>query len=295
MDRVDLVLLIYLISVVTLSIFLYKLYKSLMIDFFQKKLSLILEEKTRELENEQLERIFAVASLVDIGKLTTGIVHNVRDVLSVINIVLSTAEKNNANLLYVDKAHFVINKLNDLMQTSTCRLSSKATSDYFSLNDEIKRIIYLFEYDGKLNEIKIIFQPNKEFEIIADRMKLERVLINLISNAIESYKEIKDKKQEKIIFIKLDKKPRNLFITIKDYGVGIPEDVMKNVFKPYFSTKEKEISLGIGLYICKEIMTKDFGSKIKVYSNPKKGTSFRIALRKKFVLNSKPLKNSQPI
>ena len=68
---------------------------------------------------------------------------------------------------------------------------------------------------------------------------------------------------------------RYVVITVRDEGVGIPEDVRDKIFDPYFTTKEK--GSGLGLSTSYSVM-KNHGGHIEVFSQPGKGTEFRLFL-----------------
>ncbi len=107
-------------------------------------------------------------------------------------------------------------------------------------------------------------QPNLELEI--DTYLIEQVLINLILNAIDACKN----RSQAEILISAERNLRgNLSIQVKDNGDGIPPEILESIFIPFFSTKKT--GSGIGLSLCKQIMTLHQG-KIKVHSNLKKGT-----------------------
>ena len=107
-------------------------------------------------------------------------------------------------------------------------------------------------------------QPNLELEI--DTYLIEQVLINLILNGIDACKN----RSKAEIIVSAERNLRgNLSIQVKDNGDGIPPEILESIFIPFFSTKKT--GSGIGLSLCKQIMTLHQG-KIKVHSNFKQGT-----------------------
>ncbi len=125
-------------------------------------------------------------------------------------------------------------------------------------------------------------QNNQNYQLYADRVKLDLVIANLILNAIEAYQNID--REEKHIFIKLIKKPRNLLIKVKDYGQGIEPKNLVKIFEPYFTTKNSNQALGLGLYISQLVMQRAFSSKIKVESILNQGSTFTLYIKNKFLL-----------
>jgi len=67
-------------------------------------------------------------------------------------------------------------------------------------------------------------------------------------------------------------------IAIADSGSGIPQENLNRIFEPFFTTKEVGKGTGLGLSITYDIVTKKHGGKIKVTSEPGKGTTFVVTL-----------------
>jgi len=80
------------------------------------------------------------------------------------------------------------------------------------------------------------------------------------------------------------KKPRNLLIKIKDYGIGINKINLPLIFNPYFTLKNKNQSLGLGLYASQQAMVKAYETKIKVESLFFSGSTFTLYIKNKFLL-----------
>ncbi len=103
-----------------------------------------------------------------------------------------------------------------------------------------------------------------------DRGQIEQVLINLIRNAIEACAEQPDPRIE----IVLQPSPAwQSIITVTDNGCGILPNVLDEVFVPFYTTKQQ--GSGIGLNLCKQIMT-NHGGKISVHSTAGQGTCFTL-------------------
>lgn len=105
-----------------------------------------------------------------------------------------------------------------------------------------------------------------------DKFRIEQVLANLLSNALKYG-------LGKPIHITLEKKDSQAVLHVQDFGIGIPKDQLAKVFdrfKRIVSPREYR-GLGIGLYICSQIVKAHHG-KISVVSVPKKGSTFTIEL-----------------
>jgi len=113
------------------------------------------------------------------------------------------------------------------------------------------------------NEIKINFlHNNKSIFINCDLDQINRVFLNLIKNSIESINEkaLKDKVFNKIINIEIAIENDYIKVIIEDNGIGFSSDNLKNIIKPYFTTKLK--GTGLGLPIVTKIIN-DHNGNIK--------------------------------
>ena len=114
--------------------------------------------------------------------------------------------------------------------------------------------------------------PASDLFLYVDRAQIEQVLINLLKNARETC----ERKIDKEIQIKFFSKD-NPTLTISDNGEGILTDVLDKIFVPFFTTKTS--GSGIGLSLCKQIMTLHDGS-INVKSEIGKGSCFILTFPK---------------
>jgi len=120
------------------------------------------------------------------------------------------------------------------------------------------------------NSIKIIVSVNPEdIAIEADYAQVEQILINLIKNAIEALSG----KKNGTIHLKAFYSDDGTLIQVEDNGVGIPADIIEDIFVPFYTTKEN--GSGIGLSLSKQIM-QNHGGTISVNSAPDKGSEFTL-------------------
>jgi signal transduction histidine kinase len=106
----------------------------------------------------------------------------------------------------------------------------------------------------------------------SDKLQMNRLLTNLIKNAVEAGE---DNHTELMVKINLQKDASTLLLTIKDHSGGIPESLAQHLFKPNFTTKTS--GTGLGLAICKGIVEKAKGS-IWFETQEGQGTTFFIRL-----------------
>lgn len=109
-------------------------------------------------------------------------------------------------------------------------------------------------------------------QVLADRIQIQQVLVNLLRNALESMEMI----ERRELTLRGENTPDNqVQISIADTGCGIAPDIAIHLFQPFYTTKPH--GLGIGLSISRSII-EDHGGKIWAENNPEGGTIFKIVL-----------------
>ena len=103
----------------------------------------------------------------------------------------------------------------------------------------------------------------------ADPAEIERVVFNLLTNAVEAMQEGGD------LAVRVQSAGGEARISVEDTGTGIPEAERPQIFRPFFTTRERGV--GMGLAICRRIVEENGGS-IAVESSPGKGSRFIIKL-----------------
>ncbi len=128
---------------------------------------------------------------------------------------------------------------------------------------------------GLNKNVKIMEELDDDAEITLDRTRIEQVLRNLINNSIK-FTENGTIKIKTLV----NKKSDELLITISDTGLGIPEDILPNVFGKFVTKgheSENQGGNGLGLFLCKGIILAH-GGKITARNNKDCGATFEFSL-----------------
>lgn len=167
----------------------------------------------------------------------------------------------------------LIEQINNLSQIagefSNFATLPQANNEKIILNEVVETIHDLFRKRDDM-DIKMI-EPIDELYVFADKNHLVRVLNNLIKNAIQSIPE--GRKGE--IIISIYREDNDAIVSVKDNGIGIPDDMKKKVFTPNFTTKSS--GTGLGLAIASNMMESCNG-KIYFESTHGEGTTFFIRI-----------------
>jgi PAS domain S-box-containing protein len=115
-------------------------------------------------------------------------------------------------------------------------------------------------------------------EILGDSNQLEQVFLNLIANAMDAMDSVDGPKQL-TIRSELDtgKPSATVLVSVKDTGVGIPQENLDKVFEPFYSTKPVGRGTGLGLSLCFSIIETHRG-RLEIGSRPGKGTEVKVIL-----------------
>ena len=117
------------------------------------------------------------------------------------------------------------------------------------------------------------WQPDKKINIQFDRDHLNRIITNLLKNAVQSIPDNRDPE----IKVKLYQNNDIVYIEVEDNGAGIDEVISQKIFEPKFTTKTS--GMGLGLPMVKNIIEVYQGS-ISFQTNINKGTIFKISFPK---------------
>jgi len=226
--------------------------------------------------SEEINRNKRLASL---GKLSSGIAHEIRNPLSAISGLAqflhqsldeSDERKTDLSIILkeVDRLNQLINQILDFSRPKKLEFSK------FSLHKMLEELIHLLQLEKNKKVISFrLYAKHKNIFIDADRNQLKQALMNIILNSIQSI----DKKGQ--ISISLDsmlsKNKEMTQITIIDNGSGIDSADLPHIFDPFFTKRDN--GYGLGLSIAYNIIEMHQGA-IKVESEKGKWTKVKIIL-----------------
>ncbi len=245
----------------------------LSLDDDKKRYVILIKDVTNEREIETLKEDF-VATLTHDLKVPIVAESNI------INFLLNgtfgeISDKQEFALLNMKKSNQeLVELVQIILETYKIKETGiKLLKENIMLNGFISDIVESTQPIANNSGITIYFTPSRDIKVTADPMQLERVIKNLISNAI-SHSNTKDR-----IDIKTGEIPGYITISVIDYGQGIPPKEIKLIFNKYYSAAKKfrKIGTGLGLYLSQQIV-KSHGGEITVQSEEGVQTEFCIKL-----------------
>ncbi len=143
-----------------------------------------------------------------------------------------------------------------------------------NLNDLVHEVLALMKGEFQRNRISVELELDENLPLTkGDRIQLQQVLTNLMTNAIEAMAE---KKWPRILRIKsATEEPNGVLISVADTGKGIDPKIVDRIFNPLFTTKSS--GMGLGLAICRSIIEGHDG-RLWVSAGPEGGSVFQFAL-----------------
>jgi CheY-like chemotaxis protein len=143
------------------------------------------------------------------------------------------------------------------------------------VNVLIERTLQLQEHSLRRNQIEVHFQPQPGLPaVMGDGNQLIQVLLNLVTNAEQAIREVRDAGH---IHIRMALRAGRIMVTVQDDGVGIRPEAMPRIFDPFYTTKRPGGGTGLGLSICMSII-REHGGSLDAKALPTGGSIFTLDL-----------------
>ena len=215
-------------------------------------------------QTKNMERLLTIQDkMASLGRVAAGIAHEIRNPLSGINLYLSALKKTIASgepsrqIEIIDKALEASRRIESVIKR-TLDFSKPGEPKKKSINiaAPIHEALALISIELKKRNIALETAIAPDLPTChADERLIEEVILNLMNNAADSMAGMKDKKQ---LIISASARNKKIIITVFDSGPGIKPEIREKIFEPFYTTKND--SSGIGLSICRRIMTDHDGS-----------------------------------
>jgi two-component system NtrC family sensor kinase len=254
-----------------------------------------LEKTNLELKQAQKD-IIRAEKLASIGRLSSGIAHEIGNPIGIIIGYLDLIKQDDIpgeeRKEFICRAESEINRINriirkllDLSRTSSDGLES------VSVHEIIEDIVDIFKVQPKMPDIDLELNLAAEKNVVmADPNQLRQVFLNLMINAADAIFSNEDQKKGKLTISSTlsgdDMADRNneaappypmVKIMFIDNGPGIPEEIINDIFDPFYTTKEPGKGTGLGLSVSFMIVDR-IGGKITAKSGKGGGTTMTVCL-----------------
>ena len=253
-----------------------------------KELNKTLEKRVQEeisKNDEKQKLLFWQSRMASLGQMLGNIAHQWRQPLTELNLTLFNMKKASLNKdekkveeLYKESKN-LISGMSSTIEDFTNFFNPLKEKKSFEIKDVINEVLTILRKIIEQEEIKIKVDVPINYKVLGVSNELAQVLINLIQNSKDAFRqnEIKDKN----IFISLKEKKnldkKSVILEIEDNAGGIKEENLDSIFEPYFTTKHKSQGTGLGLFMSKMIIEKSLEGTLS-HRNSKNGSIFTITI-----------------
>lgn len=249
-----------------------------LIEMVAREISIVIEKHETEIQKAKLEDQLRHADrLATLGQMAAGVAHELNEPLATIlgfaqlskkvpslpKQVSDDLEKIVGNCLH---AREIIQRL------LTFGRQMPPEKTLINLNQIVTEQLKFMEARCRKADVTVIRKLAEDLpEINADASQIHQVLVNLVVNAVQAMQG------GGTLTIQTSATERNVSLVVRDTGVGMTEETKRNIFAPFFTTKDVNEGTGLGLSVVHGIVSSHGGS-IYVESEPGKGTTFEITL-----------------
>lgn len=224
------------------------------------------------------ERMARMERFINLGTLASGLHHEIKNPLTALSLHVQLLEERLRSPIATEP----IDDLIGVLKTEILRLNGvlEGFRDFASLQrldvrqtdalEVVEDAVRLIRPQASAQRVQIaLLHPEAELPSVPlDRQKFAQAVLNLLINALEAMPK------GGILTVRMSIDEQSLAVEVADTGSGIPAELRKNLFKPYFSTKAKGTGMGLALT---EKLVGQHGGHI-AYDTGVKGTAFRITL-----------------
>lgn len=226
------------------------------------------------------EALVHTEKMAALGRMSAAIVHEISQPLAAMEATLSAAElgldqSDTATATRLGKARGLIRR----MQRTTKHLKSFARKEVsertlIDLSAPVASALELVAPRARdIGVVPVFHAPRETVQVMAGTTRIEQVVANLLLNALDAVAD----RPEAQITVTLTTQDGQARLCVADTGRGIAAQDLHNVAEPFFSTKTTGESLGLGLAICKAILS-DFKGILDIRSDPDQGTQVIVTL-----------------
>lgn len=237
-----------------------------------------------EREAEMRERLTHLTRVSTMGEMASSIAHEVNQPLTAIATyaqacrrMLAEGETSLSEVADVLgrisdealRAGNIVHRLKDLVRRQETRWVE------CDVNALVRDVEQLASVDARLHDVALRFELAPELpHVLADAVQVQQVVLNLIRNGIDAVEE-RDPPVREVVVRTGPEGPREVRVSVQDQGCGLPEELEKRLFQPFFTTKKE--GMGMGLSISRSIASLHRG-RISFARNRDGGVTFHFIL-----------------
>ncbi len=220
-------------------------------------------------------RARAAEQLASIGMLSAGLAHEVGTPMNVILGYAQMIERSTSDPKIRERAQIIheqVRRVSHLIETLlNLARPHEARRCAMDVSDIVDRSLKFLKDKFDNQKIDVEWERDGVHTVFGEQERIEQLLLNLFVNASDAMSK------GGTLRVRVEQENGEISLRIADSGTGMTKEVREHVFDPFFTTKERGRGSGLGLVVCKGIVS-DHGGAIEVASEPGQGTEFTITL-----------------
>jgi signal transduction histidine kinase len=230
-------------------------------------------ESLQEIEKDMIMK----ERLVSLGKLSSGMAHEIRNPLNAIGMSIQRLKREftpgegkvEEYQKFLDIVRSEVLRVNRIVEEFLLSTKSGMAMEHQKINSILEEVIVMLRERASDSGTKIEYRGNLDVSVVCQKERLKQVFYNLILNGMEATGK------GGIISVSSETSGSNVRVLVRDMGPGIKKEDLHRVFEYYYTTKDKGMGLGLPLSY---LIVKDHGGDIRVQSEEGKGAVFTITL-----------------
>jgi two-component system, NtrC family, sensor kinase len=224
-----------------------------------------------------LDQTIQTEKLAEVGRLAAGIAHEINNPLAIIAYAMELMRREGELLPFqlemAEKVELEVERLKTLTGgLLTFASGREGHLRLVALNDLVDEVLRLVRFELQRQAVRLETCFAELPLISADPAKLKQVVINLVMNAAQAMQG-----DGTVTLSTRRRGKRAVELLVSDTGPGVPTELRESIFNPFFTTKPEGEGTGLGLYICRNIVS-EHGGEIVVETPAGGGALFTVRL-----------------
>lgn len=234
-------------------------------------LEIIVQQRTAALEQTQLEEMEQMYRLTQVGSLSTGLLHDLANYLTVLTLDIENLRNKQSvhDDTALERAHETISYIDTMVEDVRRQLhGTRSNAKKFNVIEAIDEVVVVLQFKAEQSGVSLEWKAPRTdaaFMITGDRTRFNQVMTTLICNAIDAYPSGAKKPT---VWIEAAAQDGKACISVEDTGKGIPPTVRLALFKKLQSSKMS--GMGIGLFLAKQIVERHLQGALTLDPSHKK-------------------------
>ena len=252
---------------------------SRLVDSEAKTTGIIISVRDITVERKLEQQVVQSERLAAMGAMIGGVAHELNNPLTAImgvSELMQDTETNEVSRKQLAILQQQARRAAEIVQNLTYFSRPPAPGkSKINLVEVVERTLNLHAYSLRKNNITVDFLKEAGVPYaLGDPHQLMQVFLNLIVNAEQAIREVRDKGT---LRIRLGRGENAVWVSFHDDGPGIPKETLSSIFDPFYTTKRPGRGTGLGLSICKSVLKEHNGS-VEAANSPEGGAVFTVTL-----------------